>query len=289
MNLFKRLRTGWHLGITSLEVISDHPKLLIFPVLSGTALLMILMSFGLSLLAMLGIGSTVFDWQQWESIEVNGTISEGLGYLLAFIFYFVNFFIVIFFNVALVFSAREVFEGRKVKVTDALRYAASRLGTILAWTALASTVGVILKMLEERLGFLGSIVSGLLGLAWSILTYFVVPVLAFEDIGPVEALKRSGSIIRKKWGESIGAGFSFGLLYLIGIVGSIISCLVLMLVLKLYITGVIFLIGGILLTFVAASAAETVFLTAAYEHARGITPAYYRDDLLDDTFVAKTR
>ena len=70
---------------------------------------------------------------------------------------------------------------------------------------------------------LGGLVSGILGFAWSMATYFVVPTLAAEEIGPIEALKRSAKTIKSKWGESIGAGFSLGLFNLAGIVLALIS------------------------------------------------------------------
>ena len=45
MRIFDRLGRGWTLGLKSLEVIGAHPKLLLFPVLSGAALVAVLLSF----------------------------------------------------------------------------------------------------------------------------------------------------------------------------------------------------------------------------------------------------
>lgn len=286
MGILERLRNGWHLGLNSLEVVRDHPRLLIFPVLSGVALLSILVSFGVSAAAIYGISLNIGDYSNWEQWRGNETVSSIIGYLLAFAFYFISFFIVIFFNVALMHAARAVFEGRAVDIGDALRFAAARRSSILAWTALAATVGTVLKIIEDNVGFLGKIINGLIGMVWSIVTYFVVPVLAYENVGPIDAVKRSTALIRQKWGESIGAGFSFALLLLAGFVGVTIGAIGLF-VLQLPILGVIFLFVGVLLTIVVHAAAKSVFLAAAYEHVQGKTPGYYAETDLNRMFYHK--
>lgn len=288
MNLFERLRNGWHLGMNSLEVVRDHPRLLIFPVLSGLALMSILISFGVGAAAVYGISLNLAeysDWTRWEGFG-NEDVSAIVGYLLAFGFYFISYFIVIFFNVALMHAARAVFGGGQVDIGEALRFAAARRSNILTWTALAATVGTVLQIIEDKVGFLGKIVTGLVGMVWSIMTYFVVPVLAYEDVSPVEAVRRSTALIKQKWGESIGAGFSFSLLVIAGIVGVIIGAIALF-VLRLPVLAILFAFVGILLTIVVHAAAKSVFLAAAYEHVHGHTPRYYDDNALNHLFYQK--
>ncbi len=286
MNVFSRLRAGWHLSMRSLAVIQDHPKLMVFPLISGAALMAILSTFGLAIIVGLGF----FAGSDWSSFSFNTENNEGMsdlaGYALSFLYYLVNYFIVVYFNVALVHASREAFEGRRVSVRTSMGHASRRIGKIFAWAAFAATVGTVINIVIERLGPLGGIVGGLLGFAWSIAVFFVVPVLAYEDVGPVQAVKRSAAILKEKWGESLAANVSFGL---VGVVGWVlaISGGVAFILLDFVFLGIIVIIAGILLTMVAISAAKTVFLSAVYEHTRGFSPAYYERDTLDDVFVPK--
>ena len=279
MKLFDRLGRGWELGIKSLEVIGAHPKLLLFPVLSGLALIAVVLSFGGAFLGLAG-----FDPQAMEVlINRMEQMGEVVFWLITFVFYLVTYFVIVFFNVALVHNVRLIFAGEEPSIQAGISFSAQRAHQILAWAAVAATVGLILKALEERLG---SLVSGLLGFAWSLATYFVVPTLAAEDVGPIQALKRSSSTIRERWGESIGAGFSLGLFVLAGIVLSIVSGFVFGYLIH---PGIGALVGFLtfMLTLVVNGAARNVFLTAAYEHAQGNTPDAFDADTLDGVFMRK--
>lgn len=279
MKIFDRLGRGWTLGLKSLEVIGAHPKLLLFPVLSGAALLAVLLSFGGAFL-----GLAAFNFEALEAIfNRMEQVGEIVFWLVAFVFYLVTYFVIVFFNVALVFNVRRIFAGEAPSIRDGIAFSASRGPQILAWAALAATVGLVLQAIEERIG---SFASSILGFAWSLSTYFVIPTLAAEDIGPVEALKRSSRTIRERWGESIGAGFSLGLFVLLGIVVSIISGFVFGFAIH---PGVGVFAGFLtfLLTLVVNGAARNVFLTAAYEHTHGNTPEAFDGDTLDGIFMAK--
>ena len=43
-------------------------------------------------------------------------------------------------------------------------------------------------------------------------TFFVVPVIVVEGIGPVEAVRRSSAILKRTWGEAIGGEGGLGLI-----------------------------------------------------------------------------
>jgi hypothetical protein len=286
MAFFARLRNGWHLAIDSLKVVKDYPKLLIFPVISGFSMIAILSTFGIGILILMGVLEEGFGRFAVDLGE-GGATSGFFTYLGLFLVYFVNFFIAVFFNVGLIHCAREIFEGREPSIREGIRFAAGRIPSIMGWALLAATVGVILKMLEERLGFIGAIVAGILGMAWSITSYFVLPVLAYEDRKPTDALKRSTEIIKEKWGESLGANVSFALVGFLGVALSIGLGVTLMAGLEWIALGIITLVGGIVLTILATTTAHTIFLAAAYEHTQGITPSYFREDSLDNMFIQK--
>jgi hypothetical protein len=116
-------------------------------------------------------------------------------------------------NVALVSAASNRLAGGRASINDGLEVAWQRKGKIFQWALLSATVGIVLRMIEERSAWLGRFVAGLIGIGWTLASYFVVPVLAAEDVGPVEALQRSGERFRETWGEQVAGGFSFGLIF----------------------------------------------------------------------------
>jgi hypothetical protein len=48
---------------------------------------------------------------------------------------------------------------------------------------MSATVGIILHLIERRAGILGRIATSFIGIAWSLATFFVVPVLILENKG----------------------------------------------------------------------------------------------------------
>lgn len=284
MNFIDRLKNGWKIGWTSLEIIKENPALLVFVLMSGGAMLLVLASF-FSTLYFAGGASGLQQLGAWLA---EAEISEQLVLIVLFLFYLIAFFIIVFFNVGLVYCARQVFEGEPVSIREGLQYSVSRVNVILPWAALAATVGVILRSLEERLGFVGQIVIGLVGAVWSIATFFVVPVLAYEDIGPIDAVKRSAAIMREKWGEAIGVNFSFGAFYLIGYLAGLATG---MSMFQLHwAAGIGAGLLVIMLVHTVVSAAKTVFIAASYQHLFGEPAGHFDDtDVLDRIFAPKHR
>jgi hypothetical protein len=277
MRFFDRLSNGWELGLTSLKIIRDHPKLMLFPVMSTVALLMVCLTF---------LGGAGLLWGFNMSQMAENAVGETLSYVILFSFYLVNYFVIVFFNVALVFAARRVFNQEEVTLREAINFSSSRLGSILQWSVLAATVGVILNMMQEKMGGLGKIVAGLIGIVWSIATYFVVPVIAFEDLPPIEAVKRSGQIIREKWGESLAANFGFGVFFILGYLAIIASSFLL----GYLVHPVAGIAAGILAAIVlhtAVAAAKTVFLAAVYQHLNHEPYGDFRGETLDSVFIQK--
>src|SRR5215510_16208970 len=132
-----------------------------------------------------------------------------------FTMYVANYFIIVFFNVALVGVANSRLMGGNWTFRDGIELAWARKGTILQWAFVAATVGMILRTVEERMGLIGRIVMRLIGVAWALACYFVVLVLAFEDLSPIAAVKRSSKLFRDTWGEKVIGGFSFSLVSMV--------------------------------------------------------------------------
>lgn len=198
--MFDRLARSWHLVKASAAVLRSDKELLLFPVISSVAMLLVIATF---LVPVLGL----------RLFEQGGV--GPLGYAIGFLFYLVQYFVIFFFNSALVGAAMIRLQGGDPTVADGLRIAWSRVGVILGYAAIAATVGLLLKAIEERVGFLGKLVTGLLGTAWTLATFLAVPVLVSRDIGPIDAVKESVLLLKRTWGENlagnVGIGLAFGL------------------------------------------------------------------------------
>ena len=133
------------------------------------------------------------------------------GFLLyGFVFFLACSFLVIFFNAALVGATNRKFEGEPTGVMVGLKIACQRLPQIIAWSIFNALIGTILRLLEENLGIIGRIVIALIGVAWSIATYFAIPTLVIEGVGPLKAVRNSVGAIKRTWGESLVIAIGFG-------------------------------------------------------------------------------
>jgi hypothetical protein len=198
MNKFTR---SWSLMKASWNVLRQDREMLLFPLLSSVACVLLLASFILP----------VVLTSDWSGKEFHTDISDPVAFAMAFGFYFGNYFIVTFFNTALVACAVKRLRGGDPTFSEGLAEARDRLGLIVKWALLQATVGMILRAIEERVGFIGRIVASLLGVLWSVATFFVVPVLVVERKGPFDALKESAALFKKSWGERAVAAVSFSL------------------------------------------------------------------------------
>jgi len=277
-----RIRNGWTLASQSFRVLMLDKSLLVFPLLSGIASFLVLASF---------IGGV------WASglVDREETMNDATAWVLLFGYYFLNYFVIVFFNSALVACAMIRFRGGSPTLAAGLRAARERLAQIVAWALFAASVGVMLRMIEERVGFIGKIVIAVLGTAWTIATYFVVPVLVVEKLGPLDALKRSAEIIKKSWGESLvsnlGIGLVTTLVTMLLVVGTAIMTIVLAVKLAsiaVALAGVALILVIIVLAALVSSALSSIALCASYLYAtEGKVPRAFADAGLQHAFAAK--
>ena len=207
--MFAGIARGWGIAKTSWAVLKQHPKLLLFPIFSGAAFLVL---FGLIVGSVVAGSKSAVVKRFFENAQDGDVVT----YAILFAIYFFSTFVVIFFNAALIFCALQAFAGKTPSIRGGISTALGRLPQILAWTLVASTVGLLLSALQnflkDRLGFLGSLLGGLVETAWLVVTYFAVPVIVVDGVGPVEAVKRSSSILKRTWGESLGGEGGLGII-----------------------------------------------------------------------------
>jgi hypothetical protein len=204
--MFDRLARSWRLAKASAAVLRQDKELLLFPLISLASLVVVLAAFAAPV-----IGLGVLD-------GLHGGRISALHYAIAFLFYFCQYFVIFFFNAALVGAAMIRLDGGTPTLADGMRIAGSKAGTIAGYALIAATVGMVLRAIQERVGFIGRIIVGLLGAGWTIATYLVVPILVARDVGPIEAVKSSAQLLRKTWGENLigqaGLGAAFALIFL---------------------------------------------------------------------------
>lgn len=258
----------------SWSVLREDKTLLLFPILSSLASLVVIASFAIPVVTLLTTDETLRNEvittmneasQSNQADQANQSPSEAsaastkaggtgdavipegweiAGYVYLFAFYFVTSFVVIFFNAALIAAANERFQGRPTGVGAGISVALKRLPQILGWTLVATTVNLILRAIEERVGLVGKIIVGLIGVGWAIAIYFAIPAVVLEGVGPIGAIKRSGQTIRKTWGESLMIAVGFGL------AGIVIT-----------VFGIILLVGGGIAIAAAAGGGSAIGMT----------------------------
>jgi hypothetical protein len=275
MGFFDRLSTGWTIAMNSFKVLRANKQLVLFPVLSGISLVVVMASFVTIILAFAGFNT--------DNIA---TENEVVNYLWVFAFYLVNYFVITFFNMALIHCTHLYFNGEEVTLAKGIAFSMSRLRVILSWALFAATIGTLLKILQENLGYIGKIITGLIGIVWSIATFFVIPVIAYENLGPIDAFKRSAQLMKQKWGESLGSQVGFGVINLLAfllvaiplfIIGSFIHILV----------GVGLALLGAFLIMAIMSAAQTIFISAVYHNVTGNPTDHFNQKLIDNLFESK--
>jgi hypothetical protein len=287
MNAFSR---SWLITKLAFGVINKDRELL------GFALLSFIFStvFAIAMIIPSVIPTLVANDYSYESLQL-------LEYLVIFATYFGLAFIATFFNVCVVYTTKVRFEGGDATFGESFKFALSRLPVIFQWSLISATIGLLLRVLHNlasRLGkggqIIAQIVIGLIGMAWSIVTIFVVPVLVYENISPIDAIKKSAQVIKKTWGESLIRSIGLGLVQFLVFVLVIGFSIGLMYALTAIVGNTGILIGIsigallLLLTGLIFSVATTIFNTALYVYANNNQLASgFNEDVMKDAFRTK--
>ena len=276
-----RFQRSWALTKCSFQVLRSDKELLVFPLVASIAAIMVAATI---VLPMFGLG--LFE-------NMDGGRSFEL-YVWGFAFYLVQYFVIFFFNSALVGAAMIRLDGGDPTVSDGLRIARSKWKQILGYAAIAATVGLILRALEQRAGFLGRIVIGFIGVAWTVATFLTVPLLVARDIGPVDAVKESASLLKKTWGESLIGNGGIGLVMslinvaLMVVGGGIVVFLVIQGLTSLAIAAGVLVVLAVIITALVHSALSGIYSAVLYRYAvAGDAPQGFDGLLLQNAFQRK--
>lgn len=267
MNAFSR---SWMITKLTFGVINKDRELIWFALLSFIFSTM----FAVAMIFPSVIPTLMENGFSKDSLEI-------FEYVVIFLTYFGLAFIATFFNVCVVYTTKVRFEGGNATFSESIRFAFSRIPVILQWSLLSASVGLLLRLLHNlasSLGKIGQLVAniliGLLGMAWSIMTIFVVPVLVYENIGPIDALKKSTQVIKKTWGESLIKTIGLGLIQILVffLIAALSAAVTYGLLSAFDVTGMLIGVGAgillLLLTGLVFSVASTIFNTALYVYAK---------------------
>jgi Family of unknown function (DUF6159) len=268
---------SWELVKQSFAILRSDKQLMLFPVLSAISCLFVTI--------LIGTGGTLLLLPARAAALASGerfNPNQSPVFMLAmFTLYVANYFVIVFFNVALVGVANSRLMGGTWTFRDGLELAWARKGTILQWALVAATVGMILKTVEEHMGVIGRLIMRIIGVAWALACYFVVPVLAFEDLTPLEAVKRSSRLFKDTWGEKVTGGFSLSLISMLLMLPGIGLWIASMMIggIAAGAVGFLLMILYILMLSVFMSAVQGVFNAALYRYAcfKQVPPAFDHD------------
>lgn len=195
MRYFSRLKTGFVLSIASLRVLRSHPKLALYPLVSGiaSAVFMAALLGPLFLVSELSLG--------------------GIEIAVLFVVYLGTTYITALFNAGLVYSVGEVFHGNDPHIGEGLRAASRKSGTLLIWSFVSAVVGIFIQALESRGGIGAQIAAMIVSVGWAVATFFVIPVIVFQDdVSATSMFTESASTFKETWGETVGTKVGLGII-----------------------------------------------------------------------------
>jgi hypothetical protein len=282
--MFNKLTNSWELIKASAKVLGQDKELIIFPIISAIGTLLVTATFFIPLFL-----ADVFDTMFSRDLGI-------VPFIVGLAFYLVQYTVIFFANTALVGAALIRLRGGDPTIGDGFRIAFQRIGSILGYALIAATVGMILRTIQEKAkgNALVRTVIGLLGFAWNVATFLVVPVLAVEGIGPLQAIKRSVSLLKKTWGEQIvgnfGIGAVFGLInlgvILLGAGGIFVAVKLESIVLGVIVVALVVLL--LLALGLISSALNGIYTAAVYQYAvSGQTSGMFATEMVQGAFRQK--
>jgi hypothetical protein len=284
--MIEKFSRSWELVKASANVLKQDREMLVFPLLSLISSILVIASFAIPLFAS-GTAQRLSE----------GADAENYHLVVMFLFYLVQYFIIFFFNTALIGAALIRLEGGDPTVKDGLRIASERVVSIFGYAVIAATVGLILRVIEERAGWIGRWIAGLLGAAFTVVTFMVVPILVTRNVGPIEAIKESATLLKRTWGENIIGNAGIGLIFIaVHIALFVVGGFLAFTALKSGMGSLaVLVVGAMIIAFIVAALVQTalqgVYSAALFRYATndGQVGAGFDATLLGDAFKHRAR
>ncbi|HEX3174957.1 MAG TPA: DUF6159 family protein [Solirubrobacterales bacterium] len=249
-----RIRRGWALTKKSWALLNEHRSLIRFPLYGAVATTLLGIVF-------LGPGLYLLDQD-----SLGGAIP--LLVIGVYVLSVVGFY----FSVGLAACADLIFRGQEATVADGLAVARERFSQICGWAAISTAISVVMGVLENQGGIGGQIAARLVGMAWSLVTFLAVPVIAIEGTGPIETLKRSAAMFRQRWGQQITGNLAIGgAVFLLGVLPSAIVVAIGIVIWASagFVGAVLVVVGaiGLAISLLISNALSGIFGVALYRYA----------------------
>lgn len=284
--MFETFSRSWELVKASWRVLRSDKELIVFPIVSTLGMIVVTILFAVPSISAGLIDSAVQGRNNGDGI---------VSYIVAFLFYVVSYTVIFYCNTALVSAAMIRLDGGDPTLADGFRGASEHAGAILGYAVIAATVGTILNAISQRVGVIGQIVISIIGFAWNIATFLVVPVLVAEQLGPIEAIKRSAQLLKTTWGEQLVGNFSIGTVF--GLIGFGISFLIGVPLITigatsdapaLIVVAIVLIVLAIIVIGVISSTLQGIYTAALYRFAtQGTTGGFFDDATIKDAFRQK--
>lgn len=263
------------------KILREDKRLLLLPIVSSLCFLLLTAIFLMPVLSEAVTGDPLLE--RMRQVQALSKISALLSSVLLYS-------VGIFFNAALAVCVMRKLDGKPTTIGEGLSEALSCLPQIIGWALLSSTVGLLLRMIERRSGFIGGLVVNVLGVAWGVATFLVVPVLVAERKGPFGALQSSVQLLRRTWGENILAGIGFGGLYFLLCIPGVLAFVIGLSMIPAHLIIALVTVALAVLYFpflgLVLSTLSTIFDVVLYRYAKSgaIAPGFDRE-LLVTSFV----
>jgi Family of unknown function (DUF6159) len=294
--MFERIRRSWELVKASYGVLRSDKELIVFPIISFFGVILVTIAFAIPLL-----GTGILD----SATRVGSSNASPFGavhVIILFLFYMVMYTVIIFSQTALIGAAMIRLGGGDPTLADGFRIASEHFSTILGYAVICATVGMILNALSSSARsnrniagrIIAELVISIIGIAWNLATFLAVPVLVIENVGPIEAVKRSAGLLKKTWGEQIvgsfGIGTVFGLLtfavILVGIV--LIALFASINASALVLLTIMVMVVGVLALSLLSSALSGIYQAVVYRYAtQGEVGGAFPRELVEGAFKPK--
>lgn len=277
-----RLKAGWLLFKESFRFMWADREMLWLPIIAGLAnILLVGAIVALIVLASVSIPEAVFEKYPVE-------------YVFIFLLYLAGAFTLSLSQAAVAHFVFVRAHGGDATLMEALKKAFSHWGGLLIWSAITSTVGLVLRAIFERSQLLGKLVAALIGAAWGVLTYFVVPAIVIDQKGPFSSIKKSGLVFKETWGEALVSNISFGVLFMLAHLAALFTAFgviifgVIVELMPIVLLGLALIILWVVVFSLVSSSISAVLRTLLYIYAtEGTVPANFNRELLDKMLAKK--
>ena len=278
--IFRTFSNTWSIIKTSMVVLRKDKELLLFPVMSFIGVGIVV---AVAAIAFLAMGS--FDRLDSSGGETQLQLGDAIVAVIAL---FASITVITYFNAALMGAARHRLKGGDPNVFTGFAAVNKNITGVIGWSFISTIIFILLTYARSVANdnFLARIIIDIMGAIWAYMTFFVVPILIVEHVGPIEAIKRSKNYFGRTWGEQLVSGFGFGIFRFLAVIPGIAIGAAVGAISP--VAGIIVAIPLVGIGLAVVNALEGIFKMALYEQVvEKVQPQFFERDVLQNAYHAK--